>query len=73
MVNYFGQATILNAIHDYATCMNVSYFTYEGMKGFQALCFYCTRHPEFELEVVCAYMDMVLFGDVVYPPLPQVV
>jgi hypothetical protein len=71
MINYFSEATTLNALHDYADTVNVHYFSYEGMKGFEGLIFYCVNHPEFELEIVCAYLDYILFGEVDYPKLPE--
>lgn len=71
MFEYFNIGTVRNAVEDYANTLDLTNFSFEGLRGYDALVLYCTFNPEFELEVTCAYLDYVMFGTANYPKLPE--
>ena len=70
MLEYFNEDTVLKALRYYTNHYDVLKFSYEGMMGVEAFYFYCATHPAFEVEVTCAYLDIILFGESDFPNLP---
>ena len=71
----FTNETVRNAIDHYLETHNIDDFEYDGCVGFEALNLFMIYNEEWELDFVCAYLDIIngIDVDAKYPPLPQLV
>ena len=71
----FTNETVRNAIGHYLETHNIDDFTYDGCVGFEALNLFMVYNEAWELDFVCAYLDIVngIDPDAKYPALPQLV
>ena len=67
----YSQDTFFSAIDHYLETHSVADFVYNEYIGYEALYMYIQSNPEFEVEFVLAYLDIVNGLPNEYPKLPQ--